>query len=90
MLGWAVSLLLFVQGFFFHFLHANRGGLSTEQRELLHGSNFASPDAMDVDKSSTLQAMLDIPAGDEGAIESGAGGELEVCQELLDEMHSTP
>jgi hypothetical protein len=71
-------------------MHVNYVGLSAEQRELLHGSDFTNPDAMDIDNTSTLHTMLDIPAGNEGAIESGAGGKLAVCQELLDELHFTP
>ncbi|KAI0702844.1 hypothetical protein BC835DRAFT_1263373 [Cytidiella melzeri] len=33
--------------------------------------------------------MMNIPAGDEGTVESSAGGELEICQEILDQLHVT-
>ncbi|KAI0699213.1 hypothetical protein BC835DRAFT_1412678 [Cytidiella melzeri] len=71
-------------------IQARLAGLSTEQRELMHGNDFADYEAMDVDDpQEKFRAMMNIPAGDEGTVESSAGGELEICQEILDQLHVT-
>ncbi|KAI0697792.1 hypothetical protein BC835DRAFT_1405591 [Cytidiella melzeri] len=45
---------------------------------------------MDVDAPDKFQDLMNIPAGDEATVESGAGGELEICQELLDQLRVNP
>ncbi|KAI0687959.1 hypothetical protein BC835DRAFT_1285766 [Cytidiella melzeri] len=45
---------------------------------------------MDVDAQDKFQELMNIPAGDEATVESGAGGELEICQEMLDQLRVNP
>ena len=65
-------------------------GLSTEQRTLLHGTDFTSSGLSDGESREYLNTLLNIPAGDEATVESGAGGELEICQEMLDQLRTIP
>ncbi|KAI0683110.1 hypothetical protein BC835DRAFT_1297082 [Cytidiella melzeri] len=45
---------------------------------------------MDVDAQDKFQELINIPAGDEATVESGAGGELEIFQEMLDQLRINP
>lgn len=66
--------------------------LSSEQRATLFGDgdNYSTPVEPDYDDEDRMASLLDVPAGEEATIESGAGGEIELCQDILDELRAIP
>ncbi len=57
---------------------------------MLHGDDFANQDMDETDDDRPFDIIFNMPAGEEGTVESGAGGELAICQDILDQLSAGP